>query len=306
MRSALGSALKVSAEKDGKIRAQAVALRDRDDEAAAQRRRTERLVAHNGLLERSRAALVEELDSAKRTVDRLSELHTAASARVRELMDELARLRAENAAQAEAIAAGAAAETGALSAPALMDRVQSLLEQNVTMHERIGELERWIRQQMLKTWKSDGGIVNCVGCSRTFTWLLRRHHCRLCGDVFCRNCTTNRLQTTASRHPARVCDVCYDAVNAVACEVAAEEVGEEDVDQSSAVDPAAPAEADTDSEEASVVDPADGFQLLPIGVLSESDSGSELDSSPSPRRTSKPKVQQASPLTSVGAGEHSV
>ena len=46
-----------------------------------------------------------------------------------------------------------------------------------------------------------------------FTFLLRRHHCRICGKVFCRNCSFCRVRTTLQKRPVRACTPCYDFVH---------------------------------------------------------------------------------------------
>ncbi len=39
-------------------------------------------------------------------------------------------------------------------------------------------------------WISDEERVMCVQCSTAFSFFERRHHCRLCGEVFCNSCTS--------------------------------------------------------------------------------------------------------------------
>ena len=53
---------------------------------------------------------------------------------------------------------------------------------------------------------------NCSHCDALFTMSKRRHHCRLCGDVFCDPCSTHRvnlpLEGPEFEKPVRVCDFC--------------------------------------------------------------------------------------------------
>ena len=37
-------------------------------------------------------------------------------------------------------------------------------------------------------WEPDEKFQKCHDCGRKFTFLLRRHHCRCCGKVFCEAC----------------------------------------------------------------------------------------------------------------------
>ena len=34
-------------------------------------------------------------------------------------------------------------------------------------------------------WIKDEDVKACMGCSDTFTMLLRKHHCRYCGRIYC-------------------------------------------------------------------------------------------------------------------------
>jgi len=53
---------------------------------------------------------------------------------------------------------------------------------------------------------------NCPHCGAEFTMSKRRHHCRLCGDVFCDACSAHRvtlpLEGPEFDKPVRVCDLC--------------------------------------------------------------------------------------------------
>ena len=53
---------------------------------------------------------------------------------------------------------------------------------------------------------------SCPSCSNPFSYTRRRHHCRLCGDIFCDACSTHRtvlpLEGDEFDTPVRVCDVC--------------------------------------------------------------------------------------------------
>ena len=65
---------------------------------------------------------------------------------------------------------------------------------------------------------ADALRTNCPSCGILFTMRVRRHHCRLCGDVFCDNCSLNRctlpLEGPEFEKPVRVCDFCYQDVEA--------------------------------------------------------------------------------------------
>jgi FYVE zinc finger len=42
-----------------------------------------------------------------------------------------------------------------------------------------------------RRWKFDSEASACASCGSLFTLFRRRHHCRLCGDVFCGNCVAS-------------------------------------------------------------------------------------------------------------------
>jgi len=55
-------------------------------------------------------------------------------------------------------------------------------------------------------WMADEESDSCGVCGSPFTLLLRRHHCRSCGKIFCGDCTTQELFFTDSQKPERVCN----------------------------------------------------------------------------------------------------
>ena len=42
-------------------------------------------------------------------------------------------------------------------------------------------------------WVSDGSVTNCRSCAALFTLTNRRHHCRKCGDIFCKSCSKHQV-----------------------------------------------------------------------------------------------------------------
>ncbi|XP_022244397.1 RUN and FYVE domain-containing protein 2-like [Limulus polyphemus] len=58
-------------------------------------------------------------------------------------------------------------------------------------------------------WTSDKEATTCRQCSKPFSVARRKHHCRSCGDIFCRNCSDNTMPLPSSSKPVRVCDGCH-------------------------------------------------------------------------------------------------
>eukprot|EP00050_Salpingoeca_kvevrii_P006774 m.291567 g.291567 ORF g.291567 m.291567 type:complete len:811 (+) comp12489_c0_seq1:142-2574(+) len=52
----------------------------------------------------------------------------------------------------------------------------------------------------------------CHRCRTKFTVILRRHHCRACGQIFCQKCSSknSRIPNLGIEKEVRVCDRCYD------------------------------------------------------------------------------------------------
>ena len=46
----------------------------------------------------------------------------------------------------------------------------------------------------LKQWIPSKDVLTCLDCGIAFSFLVRRHHCRLCGRVFCSTCSNQENQ----------------------------------------------------------------------------------------------------------------
>ncbi|KAG2213225.1 hypothetical protein INT46_001586 [Mucor plumbeus] len=77
-----------------------------------------------------------------------------------------------------------------------------------------------------RVWEMDRQAPECRRCHRRFNFLVRRHHCRRCGQIVCDKCSSNRIRlpveeliedpmVSPSQYPflasqsQRVCDTCY-------------------------------------------------------------------------------------------------
>lgn len=58
-------------------------------------------------------------------------------------------------------------------------------------------------------WMDSKQVKNCALCQQSFSVTRRKHHCRLCGNVFCQTCSDNKMELASSAKPVRVCDTCH-------------------------------------------------------------------------------------------------
>ena len=70
---------------------------------------------------------------------------------------------------------------------------------------------------MKANWVPDKEAIACLACEKSFNSFRRKHHCRLCGQVFCNSCSQQK--TTKGKggeilaKPQRACMACYTEVN---------------------------------------------------------------------------------------------
>ncbi|KAJ1347496.1 RUN and FYVE domain-containing protein 1 [Parelaphostrongylus tenuis] len=58
-------------------------------------------------------------------------------------------------------------------------------------------------------WAKDADIMQCTACSEKFSISKRKHHCRMCGSIFCATCSEGRIKLPSNAKPARVCNQCF-------------------------------------------------------------------------------------------------
>ncbi len=66
-------------------------------------------------------------------------------------------------------------------------------------------------------WMPDRLCKHCYACDTPFTVFRRRHHCRICGQVFCNNCSgffvpSQPNPVTTNKTILRACKMCYEQV----------------------------------------------------------------------------------------------
>ncbi|KAH8332905.1 hypothetical protein KR074_006688 [Drosophila pseudoananassae] len=62
-------------------------------------------------------------------------------------------------------------------------------------------------------WTPDNIATHCTACEREFNLTRRKHHCRSCGEIFCKACSEHTLPLLNAQgmpgKPVRVCNACY-------------------------------------------------------------------------------------------------
>lgn len=62
-------------------------------------------------------------------------------------------------------------------------------------------------------WADDSDVAACTACHTAFSMLVWKHHCRMCGQIFCASCSPHSTPIPAFglMEPVRVCVLCVSA-----------------------------------------------------------------------------------------------
>lgn len=91
------------------------------------------------------------------------------------------------------------------------------------------QIEPFEDEEIPVSWERNDQALDCRRCHRVFSFIVRKHHCRKCGQVICDRCSTHRALLPfhqiiqppnipiddlymLSLQPQRVCDHCVDTV----------------------------------------------------------------------------------------------
>jgi len=73
---------------------------------------------------------------------------------------------------------------------------------------RLAETQMAWENEKTRRWVDDESVNTCQQCQEPFTMMVRRHHCRKCGGIFCYTCSSFTLVLPSSNKPQRVCQPC--------------------------------------------------------------------------------------------------
>lgn len=83
----------------------------------------------------------------------------------------------------------------------------------ITVQSAVQSAGRQLLRACAKSdWVPDKDQDDCVACQRKFSLTRRRHHCRVCAKLVCKDCSRTRVQLVgAGTKPQRVCTRCHSS-----------------------------------------------------------------------------------------------
>ncbi|XP_042638353.1 FYVE and coiled-coil domain-containing protein 1 [Orycteropus afer afer] len=91
----------------------------------------------------------------------------------------------------------------------LEERLIELLRDKDALWQKSDALEFQQKLSAEERWLGDTEASHCLDCKREFSWMVRRHHCRICGRIFCYYCCNNYVLTKHSGKKERCCRACF-------------------------------------------------------------------------------------------------
>ncbi|GLH09817.1 Uncharacterized protein GBIM_14864 [Gryllus bimaculatus] len=163
--------------------------------------------------------------------EKINKLKESSNAAIEAKNDELKGLRSSlDETTGEKLALEAQLEATGSEHQKLLERCYASTSEIETLQHTVSELRRkWeesesalqelgrenatlqldIEKLLARKWAEDADVTKCTLCHREFTMLLRKHHCRNCGQIFCNECSSKTAAVVSNKKPVRVCDSCY-------------------------------------------------------------------------------------------------
>ncbi|XP_058673162.1 FYVE and coiled-coil domain-containing protein 1 isoform X5 [Ammospiza caudacuta] len=92
-----------------------------------------------------------------------------------------------------------------------MTSLRELLERDKdALWQKSDALEFQQKLSAEQRWQGDTEVNHCLDCQREFSWMVRRHHCRMCGRIFCYYCCNNYMVTKLGGKKERCCRACFN------------------------------------------------------------------------------------------------
>ncbi|XP_054450517.1 FYVE and coiled-coil domain-containing protein 1 isoform X2 [Pteronotus mesoamericanus] len=91
----------------------------------------------------------------------------------------------------------------------LEERLIELLRDKDALWQKSDALEFQQKLRAEEKLLGDAEASHCLDCKREFSWMVRRHHCRICGRSFCYYCCSNYIVTKPGGKKERCCRACF-------------------------------------------------------------------------------------------------
>ncbi|KAM9075732.1 FYVE and coiled-coil domain-containing protein 1 isoform 4-T6 [Megaptera novaeangliae] len=95
----------------------------------------------------------------------------------------------------------------------LEERLIELLRDKDALWQKSDALEFQQKLSAEERWLGDTEANYCFDCKREFSWMVRRHHCRICGHIFCYYCCNNYAVSKHSSKKERCCQACFQKLS---------------------------------------------------------------------------------------------
>ncbi|NXQ87075.1 FYCO1 protein, partial [Nyctibius grandis] len=92
----------------------------------------------------------------------------------------------------------------------LEERLIELIRDKDALWQKSNALEFQQKLSAEQRWQGDTEVNHCLDCQREFSWMVRRHHCRMCGRIFCYYCCNNYMVTKPGGKKERCCRACFN------------------------------------------------------------------------------------------------
>ncbi|XP_053797416.1 FYVE and coiled-coil domain-containing protein 1 isoform X5 [Vidua chalybeata] len=92
----------------------------------------------------------------------------------------------------------------------LEERLIELIRDKDALWQKSDALEFQQKLNAEQRWQGDTEVNHCLDCQREFSWMVRRHHCRMCGRIFCYYCCNNYMVTKLGGKKERCCRACFN------------------------------------------------------------------------------------------------
>ncbi|MCI4387760.1 hypothetical protein PGIGA_G00077880 [Pangasianodon gigas] len=156
----------------------------------------------------------DEIQQLKETVTCVQEALALAETERDKLKEKMEKVQSH--AQAEQIKMAAEIEDLSHIKTTLEERLIELIREKDALWQKSDALEFEQKQRAEEQWwLVDQEATHCLSCKSQFTWWLRKHHCRLCGRIFCYYCSNNFVSTRSGGKKERCCRECYTQHSAV-------------------------------------------------------------------------------------------